>query len=57
MQLKRVLEQDVTDVYYEDTYGRKQTNNRTKDFVPYVYKKRKETVPIYPVISYNIYSK
>lgn len=55
--LGRIEHKDVETCYREDTVGRVYSNNRTKDFVPYVNKKRKEKIPVYPCICYNLKEK
>jgi len=55
MQLKRIKESDLKEVYREDTIGRRHSNSSTKNFIPYINKKVKQIVPIYPVITYNLY--
>lgn len=54
MKLKRVEEKDIMECYHEDTFKRKFCNATTKHFTPYVVKKKKEKIPIYPCITYNL---
>ena len=52
--LKRIEHTDLNECYREDTVGRVQSHNKTREFTPYIHKKKKEVIPIYPVKVYYL---
>jgi len=52
--LKRIDYKDLADCHKEDTVGRVQSHNKTREFTPYIRKKKKEVIPIYPVKVYYL---